>query len=105
MLTGGPDLHLFAPLPLYYYLHRLRSLWRGAQFRVLQQRRPHFAGLAYHDIHTKLLRKWIQQLSHQRAALATTARLLLCDAYRPAAWLNHHQLVAGEPRFSMQCPN
>ena len=63
-LTGGdeaePDLPLFAPLPPKDYLHRLRSLWRGAQFRLLQQRRPHYAGLAYRDIHTKLLRRWLK---------------------------------------------
>ena len=100
-----PPLPVYDTRPAPDYLHQLRHIWRSSQYHRLQQRRPHYLGAHYHDLDTKLLRKWIQKLDKSNHTQATLARMLVGHAYRPAEWMHFHVLVAGEPRYSAQCPN
>ena len=100
------------PLPLLgpqlpkKFLHDLRQLWRRAQQRQLETRRPHFVGLLeLGGIDAECLRRWIAALEAKAPHQATMARLLVTDAYRTAAWMSSHHLTAGERRYSPLCPN
>ena len=116
-LTNGqdPPLHLFSPDDAKTFQHKLRQLWRATQQRHLEQRRPHYAGLQdLGGVDGQQLRRWIAALppttttpttTGRAGSTATTARLMVCNAHRTAAWTSTHALVAGERRYRAECPN
>ena len=105
-------LPLLSPLTAKEFHHRLRSMWRTAQQRALEQRRPHYAGLLeLGGVNGHLVRKWIGAMTTTTTTTSrcpsqpTTARLLVCNAHRTAERTSAHVLVAGERKYEAVCPN
>ena len=107
-----PPLPLFGPHTAKEFQHHLRGMWRTAQQRALEQRRPHYAGLLeLGGVNGHLVRKWIGAMTTTTTTTTrcpsqpTTARLMVCNAHRTAEWASTHVLVAGERKYEATCPN